>query len=146
MILQLTSSNYTEFTIMTPKVHNYHFAPRGNMLSLISKNYYDAIFTWISWICNLTNIYTWNNNILPNTIKLWKLVTGATDLETRMWKYHGKACDGEYAMELLHASTEGQKVNDSWKTHGQVITIEKASRPRLITTNIDCLAWFKQRT
>ena len=35
-------------------------------------------------------------------IKFRKLVTGATNLETHMRKYHGEARDGNYGMELVH--------------------------------------------
>ena len=38
MIICHGDSNDVENTIMTPEVQNYHFAPRGNMLDLISKN------------------------------------------------------------------------------------------------------------
>ena len=41
LILQHNSLNYEEFTNTTPKLQNYHFAPRGNILDLISKNYYE---------------------------------------------------------------------------------------------------------
>ena len=34
-----------ESTITTPEVQNYHFAPKGNMLDLTSKNYYGFVFT-----------------------------------------------------------------------------------------------------
>ena len=47
--------------ILPLNMQNYHFAPRGDFLSLISKNYYGIIFMWISWIQNLfhniRNIY-----------------------------------------------------------------------------------------
>ena len=67
------------------------------MLGLTSKIYYSVMLMWILWLRNLfhnlmTN-YAWNNYVLPKTIKLRKLVTRATDLETRMqgqqWLYSG---------------------------------------------------------
>ena len=41
-------------------------------------------------------------------IKFWKLVTGVTNLEIRMWKYCGEACDGGYAETPLHAMIDTQ--------------------------------------
>ena len=44
-----------------PNMQNYHFTLRDDFLGLISKNYYEIIFTWISWLrnlfYNLTGIY-----------------------------------------------------------------------------------------
>ena len=39
--------------------------------------------------------------------KLWKLVTGATELKTPMWKYHDEACDRGYAATPVHAPYDG---------------------------------------
>ena len=41
-------------------------------------------------------------NIFHRKQQLRKLVTGATNLETCMRKYHGEARDGGYATTLLH--------------------------------------------
>ena len=58
-------------------MQNYHFATGGNFLDLISKNYYDVIFMWNSWLQSLfhslTDIYAWNNNILQKATKLQNL-------------------------------------------------------------------------
>ena len=43
IIMCLTNLKYIGNTIMTPEVQNYHFAPRGNMLDLISKNFYMVV-------------------------------------------------------------------------------------------------------
>ena len=109
-------------------MQNYHFAPEhakvpfspgGNFLSLISKNYYEIIVTRISWLRNLfhnlMNIYAWNNNILPKSTKIQKLITGAMDLETHMKEYHGEACDDGYVEAYLHATTGGQSGGDGWR-------------------------------
>ena len=44
-------------------------------------------------------------------IKFEKLVTGATDLETRMQKYRGEAHDGSYTMMYLHVTIGGRSDN-----------------------------------
>ena len=60
-------------------MQNYHFTPEGDFLDLISKNYYEFLFMWISWLhnlfYNLTIIYAYNNNFSMKTIKFRKLVT-----------------------------------------------------------------------
>ena len=53
------------------------------------------------------NIYAWNNNYSTKTIKLQKLVTRATELETRMRKYRNETRDGDYAMKLVYAPYNG---------------------------------------
>ena len=92
-------------------MQNYHFALGGNILGLISKNYYGLIYTWISWIHslydNLTKFQTWNNIFLSKAIKLWKLVTGATSLKIYMQRYRGEARDGGYEMKSLQAVANG---------------------------------------
>ena len=40
------------------ELQNYHFAPGGNFLNLISKNYYKIIFTRILWIFDFYNNLT----------------------------------------------------------------------------------------
>ena len=44
--------------------------------------------------------------------KLRKLVMGALDFETRMQKYCGEACDGNYAVMYLYETTDDQSGND----------------------------------
>ena len=50
-----------EITILPLDIQNYHFAFGGDFLDLISKNYYEVISKWISWLrnlfYNLTSIY-----------------------------------------------------------------------------------------
>ena len=93
--------NNAETAITTPKMQNYHFAQfNGNMLSLTSKNYYMVVFMWNLWLHNLfqnlKGIYTYNNYFLPKAIKLWKLITRATSLETQMQRHCDKTRGGDY--------------------------------------------------
>ena len=87
-------------------MENYHFALKGNLFDLTFKNYHKFVFTLILWLHNLfrnlMNILKSINRILPKVIKLWKFVTGVTNLKTRIRKYHSKARDGSYAMAPVH--------------------------------------------
>ena len=60
LLLTFNSSKYEKFTKKktTPKLQNYHFALGGNILGLISKNYYKVRLTRISWIYNLYEVVT----------------------------------------------------------------------------------------
>ena len=42
-----------KITMLPLNMQNYHFFPRDDILDLISKNYYEFVFTWISWLRNL---------------------------------------------------------------------------------------------
>ena len=42
-------------------------------------------------------------------IKFQKLVTGATDLETRMQRYYSEARDGGYTVVPLHVPSGGRR-------------------------------------
>ena len=58
IIACLYKLKYAETIFTTLKVQNYHFAHKGDFLSLIFKNYYGFVFTWISWLRNLfPNLY-----------------------------------------------------------------------------------------
>ena len=102
-------------------MQNYQFTIGGDFFSLISKNYYRVIFTWISWILNLfhnlTNIYTWNNSILPKAINLQKLVTEGMNLKIRMQEHREKACDSGYPVKPFYATIDGRNGGGGWKSH-----------------------------
>ena len=96
IIYELVISSIYNYDTWTCKIMIFAFG--YDFLSLIFKNYYRFIFTWIIWLRNLfhhlSNIYEWNNNISLKAIKLRKFVTGVTELKTIMQKHQGKARDG----------------------------------------------------
>ena len=80
------------------------------MLVLTFKIYYGVVITWISWLHNLFHDLmancAWNNIITTKAIKLWKLVTGATDLEIRMQGHSEIIAGGDWLVVDLHVEFE----------------------------------------
>ena len=83
------------------------------MLGLTFKNYHGVVLTWISWLLNLFSDLTtndaWINYYTTKAIKLWKLVTWATDLKIRKRKYHYEAHNNNYSILPLNVSNNGQR-------------------------------------
>ena len=111
MVTCLNNSKYAKTTVTTLGIQNYHCAPRGDSLSLTFKNYHEFIFIWILWLHNLfrnlTTNYAWNDYVSSKATKLRKLVTGATNVETHIQKYHYKARNSSYVIIPLHVDSNG---------------------------------------
>ena len=88
------------------------------MLGLTFKNYYRVLLTWILQIQNLfhnlTTNYAWNNYVSSNVTKFWKLIIGAMNVETRIWKYRYEARNTRFKIIPLYATSDGRR----WMTTG----------------------------
>ena len=111
-------------------MQNYHFSLGGNFLDLISKNYYDVIFMWNSWLQSLfhslTDIYAWNNKYFTKSDKASKLACKDTMAKLVMAAMH-------WYLSMYRPTTNGD--DGGGRAFGQGKTMAKLSaKPRM--------AWF----